>query len=116
MISSRLAAFLRQEAVLCIAALCAAVSACFVPPDRLYAGYIDLRVLCLLFCLMAVVLGLQQCGLFAALAQRLLSGRRQIRTLVLLLVMLPYFSSMLVTNDVALITFVPFAILVLGMV
>lgn len=71
---SQAAALLRREAVLCIAAFCAVCSMPFVPPDREYLGYFDLRVLCLLFCLMAVVLGMQQCGLFAALAQRLLSG------------------------------------------
>lgn len=112
----RIAAFIRREAVLCIAALCAVCSVPFVPPDAAYLGYFDLRVLCLLFCLMAVVLGLQDCGLFAALAQRLLSGRKQVRLLLLILVLLPFFCSMLVTNDVALITFVPFAILVLGLI
>ena len=112
---SQAAALLRREAVLCIAAFCAVCSMPFVPPDREYLGYFDLRVLCLLFCLMAVVLGMQQCGFFAALAQRLLSGRRQVRLLLLVLVLLPFFCSMLVTNDVSLITFVPFAILVLGL-
>ncbi len=106
--------FVRREAVLSIALLCALLSMLAVPPDAAYAGYIDLRVLCLLFCLMAVVAGLQQCGLFLVLAQRLLAGRKQLRLLYLLLVLLPFFSSMLVTNDVALITFVPFTVLVLS--
>ena len=69
-------AFARREAVLTISFCCALLSMLAVPPDAGYADYIDLRVLCLLFCLMAVVAGLQQCGLFALLAQRLLSGRR----------------------------------------
>lgn len=112
----RLKNFIRHEAVLCIAAACALASAVAVPPDAGYYGYIDLRVLCLLFCLMAVVLGFQQCGLFAVLAQRMLEGRRQVRLLVLILVLLPFFCSMLVTNDVALITFVPFAVLVLELI
>ena len=106
--------YVRREAVLSIALLCALLSMLAVPPDAAYAGYIDLRVLCLLFCLMAVVAGLQQCGLFLVLAQRLLAGRKQLRLLYLLLVLLPFFSSMLVTNDVALITFVPFTVLVLS--
>ena len=59
-----------------VALVCALVSMCFVPPSPDYLDYIDFRVLALLFCLMAVVAGLQQCGLFALLAQRLLSGRR----------------------------------------
>lgn len=107
-------AFARREAVLTISFCCALLSMLAVPPDAGYADYIDLRVLCLLFCLMAVVAGLQQCGLFALLAQRLLSGRRPLRVLYLVLVLLPFFTSMLVTNDVALLTFVPFSVLVLG--
>lgn len=108
--------FIRREPVLSISFVCALVSAFFVPPSAAYVDYIDLRVLCLLFCLMAVVAGLQECGLFLALAQRLLAGERPVRLISLTLILLPFFCSMLVTNDVALITFVPFAILVLEMV
>lgn len=67
-------ALLRKEPVLCIAAVCAAVSTLLNPPSPAYLNYIDWRVLTLLFCLMAVVAGLQECGVFAVLAQRLLAG------------------------------------------
>ncbi len=107
---------LRREPVLCLSAAAALLSMLAVPPSPAYLAYIDLRVLCLLFSLMAVVLGLQECGVFAVLAQRLLSGRRQVRLLILILVLLPFFCSMLITNDVALITFVPFAILALTLI
>ena len=113
---SKLWDFVKKEAVLCIASFCALVSMLFVPPDGAYLDYIDLRVLALLFCLMLVVAGLEDCGLFAVLAQRLLAGRRRFRVLCLVLVLLPFFSSMLITNDVALITFVPFAILALDLI
>lgn len=108
--------FFRREPVFCIAFLCAVLSAFWVPPSAAYLAYIDLRVLCLLFCLMAVVVGLQDVGVFQVLAQKLLTGERPVRRITWLLVMLPFFCSMLVTNDVALITFVPFAILVLEMI
>ena len=108
--------FAKKEAVLCISALCAAVSMFFVRPSAGYADYIDLRVLCLLFCLMVVVLGLQSCGLFAKLAEKLLTLCGGMRSVSCVLVLLPFFTSMAVTNDVALITFVPFAIMVLGLV
>ena len=108
--------FIKREPVLTVSAAAAALSAAAVPPGPEYLGYVDLRVLCLLFCLMAVVAGLQSCGLFTALAQRLLAGRHRLRTVGLLLVGLPFFASMLVTNDVALLTFVPFAILTLRLV
>ena len=112
----RLKSLFKGEPVLCISALCALASMLLTPPSAIYAGYIDFRVLILLFGLMAVVAGFQDCGLFELLAQRMLSGRHRMRTITLMLVLLPFFTSMLVTNDVALLTFVPFAILVLGMV
>ena len=108
--------FWKREPVLCISAVCALASVALNPPSAAYLNYIDWRVLSLLFSLMAVVAGLQECGVFAVLAQRLLSGERRMRFVTLVLVLLPFFVSMLVTNDVALITFVPFAVLVLGLI
>ena len=108
--------FWKREPVLCIAAVCAAASMAINPPSADYLNYIDWRVLALLFSLMAVVAGFQECGVFAVLAQRLLAGERRMRFVTLCLVLLPFFVSMLVTNDVALITFVPFAVLVLGLI
>ena len=106
----------KGEPVLCICFVIALLSMLLVPPSADYLKYIDLRVLLLLFCLMAVVLGMQECGLFKVMAQKLLTGRKQFRVLSLILVLLPFFSSMLVTNDVALIAFVPFTIVVLNMI
>lgn len=111
----RAGGFARRETVLCASALCAALSAFFVPPSRAWVEAVDFRVLCLLWCLMLVVAGFQSCGVFSVLAQKLLSGRKTLRLLALLLVLLPFFLSMLITNDVALITFVPFTILILGL-
>ena len=106
----------KKEQVHSISALCAALSMLAVPPSAEYLGYIDWKVLGLLFCLMSVVAGLQSVGLFDVLAQKMLRGCSGLRRLRLMLVMLPFFTSMLITNDVALITFVPFAIAVLGAV
>ena len=64
----RLLAFFKREVVLTVAALCALATMVLVPPDAAYLGYIDLRVLCLLLCLMAVVAGFQSCGAFQWLA------------------------------------------------
>ena len=105
--------FLKKEPVLIISGLCAIISAFFVPPSLDYIGYIDFKVLALLFCLMAVVSGFQACGLFEVIANKLLSKCHSMKFLGLILVMLPFFTSMLITNDVALITFVPFAITLL---
>lgn len=106
---------MRGNAVLVTSLVLAVASMALVPPSADYLDYIDVRMLCILFCFMAVVAGMRECHLFGALAGRLLAGRHSHRTLCLILVMLPFFCSMFVTNDVALITFVPFTILVLGM-
>lgn len=100
----------QNETVLCIAALCALITMPAVPPDAAYLGYIDCHVLVLLFALMAVVAGFKACGLFTWLTGRVLSGSLNGRMLGCVLVWLPYFCAMLVTNDVALLVFVPFTI------
>ena len=87
--AARLRAFFKQETVLCISALCAAATMLAVPPDGAYPGYIDLRVLCLLACLMAVVAGVRRCGAFEFLAAALLrrsSGGRILGVILVLLI------------------------------
>ncbi len=112
---NRIVRFLKTEPVLCVSAAAALLSMLLVPPSPAYWGYLDFRVLSLLFCLMAVVAGLQSAGVFEVLSQRLCLRANGVRALSLILVLLCFFSSMLITNDVALITFVPFAIGVLGL-
>ena len=82
----------------------------FTPPSAAYISYIDVRVLCLLFCLMAVVAGFRECRIFDLLSARVLAHGAAGGFVALFLVLAPFFASMLVTNDVALITFVPFAL------
>lgn len=107
--------FIKKEAVLCISGVLAFLSAFWVKPDGEYIGYINFRVLGLLFSLMAVVAGLKSLGVFDLIARKLTVKCHNMRSMVLLLTGLCFFSSMLITNDVALITFVPLAISVLVM-
>ena len=109
----RIKHFMEKETVLCIAALCAVLTMFLVPPDAEYMHYIDFRVLCLLFCLMAVVAGFKSIGAFEWLTYQLLRRIQNGRILSVTLVMLPFFCSMLVTNDVALLVFVPFTLALL---
>lgn len=107
--------FIKQETVLMIATMLAIVSMFFVKPDSGYAGYIDYQTLALLFCLMIIMCKLQKMGIFQTIGVKLLQRVNGSRQLYAALVLLCFFSSMLITNDVALITFVPFAITVLKM-
>lgn len=111
----KLSEFCKREPVLTIAALAAAVSCAFVPPDAAYLGYIDFRTLALLYALMLVVAGLRNAGAFERLAHAVCKRAHSARGMGLLLVVMTFFSSMLITNDVALLTFVPFAVVLLGM-
>ena len=103
----------KQQTVLCVAGIAALLSA--VPVSFSVAAFasVDLRVLGLLFCLMSVVAGLRAAGVFEFLCRALAQKTADSRALALTLVLLCFFSSMLVTNDVSLLTFVPFAILTL---
>ena len=105
--------FIAKETVLCIAAACAVLTMFFVPPDMEYLHYIDFRVLCLLLCLMAVVAGLKSIGTFQWLTYQLLHRIHSGHVLSVTLVLLPFFCSMFVTNDVALIIFIPFTLMLL---
>ena len=112
---AKLIAFFKKETILCVAGLLAVISMIWIPPDGKYVGYINWQVLVLLFCLMSVMGGLQALGIFKAIANTLLHWANGLRQLTLLLVLLCFFFAMVVTNDVALITFVPFTILLLQM-
>lgn len=104
--------FVKKEVVLCVALVLAVVSAFIIPPDAEYIGYIDFHTLAILFCLMGVMAGFRYIGMFQWIAGKLLKKVQKPSGIVMLLVMLCFFFSMLITNDVALITFVPFTFVV----
>lgn len=112
-IAARIRAFIAREAVLAVAAAAALASCTLVPPDAAYAHYIDWHTLALLFCLMTVVAGFRKLGVLDAAGAWLVARARTLRAVATVLVALAFFASMLVTNDVALITFVPLALVVL---
>ena len=109
---SKIVSFVKKESVLCISILAAVISMFIVRPDSGYAGYIDFRTLAILFCLMAVVSGFRSMGIFDRVARTLLSKVRGIGGIAAVLVGICFISSMFITNDVALITFVPFTLII----
>lgn len=94
---------LKGDPVLLAAWGLALVSTFLVPPDREWLGYVDFHTLGLLFCLMLVMAGLQDIGFFQRLGEGILGRTRTARQLELVLVLLCFFTAMLITNDVALI-------------
>ena len=112
-IKNKIIEFVKKETVLTAAMVLAVLSAVMIPPDTEYIGYIDFRTLAILFCLMTVMAGLQKLGIFRRVARILLQHTHNVIALAEILVLLCFFFSMLITNDVALITFVPFTFTVL---
>ncbi len=107
--------FIKQETVLLVACVLAVISAFFVTPDAKYFEYIDFRTLGILFSLMAIMAGFKNMGVFEEISRKLLNKVRSIRQLVVMLTLLCFFFSMIITNDVALITFVPFTFVMFDM-
>lgn len=106
--------FIKKQTVLVVAWILALISAFFVTPNKEYFSYIDWRSLGILWSLMVIMLGFQINGIFQIIGNWLLSKVHKLWQLILILVLLCFFLSMFITNDVALITFVPFAILILN--
>ena len=104
---------LKRDPILYAALFLAIVSVFFVPVSKEYLSYIDYRVLALLLALMLVVAGFKRSGAFTMLTTALLRAVHTSRALAAVLVGICFFASMLITNDVALITFVPLAIMLL---
>jgi Na+/H+ antiporter NhaD/arsenite permease-like protein len=106
----KLLLWMKKEAVLTIAWVLGICSAFLIPPDEEYFHYFDWNTLILLFCFMVVMAGLERLSVFSAIGTILLRRVRNTKILEGILVFLCFFFSMLITNDVALLTFVPFTL------
>ncbi len=105
--------FVKSNAVLLIALVAAGITCIFVPFDREYLGYFDLRTLSCLFCTLGVVAALRNIRFFEWLADIIVRCFGNMRNIVLALVFVTYFGSMIMANDMALITFLPLGYFVL---
>ena len=96
-----------------IAMLAAIITCFFVPPDPLYWDYFDVKTLTCLFCVLAVVCALKNINFFYMLAKKIVRVFRNTRMSILALVYITFIGSMLIANDMALLTFLPLGIFVL---
>lgn len=99
--------FIKKNIVFCIAALLATITCFIVPPDRQYLEYFDWKTLSCLFLTLAVVCALRNIKFFTILARRLVLFAGNLRSLFLLLITITFIGSMIIANDMALITFLP---------
>ena len=105
--------FLKSNIVMTVALLAAVVTSCIIPPDSNYIGYFDFKTLTCLFCVLAVVCALKNIRFFYILARKIVEVCGNIRTCVLMLVYITFIGSMLIANDMALLTFLPLGYYVL---
>ena len=97
----------KKNIVFFIAALAAVVSCFFVPPDKEYLNYFDWKTLSCLFITLAVICALRNIKFFTILARKLVIMTGNLRTLFVLLIVITFIGSMIIANDMALITFLP---------
>ena len=106
--------WIRKNAVLCVAIAAALITSLIVPPDAAYLSYFDLKTLSCLFCTLAVVCALKNIRFFTILAHRIVRVTGNTRTAVLTLVLITFIGSMLIANDMALLTFLPLGFFILN--
>ena len=112
-ILSHTASFIRKNAVMCIAFAAALITSFAVPVDREYLGYFDFKTLTCLFCVLAVVCALKNINFFYMLARRIVQVFKNARMSITALVYITFVGSMLIANDMALLTFLPLGYFVL---
>ncbi len=105
--------FIKKNAVMCIALLAAVVTSFIIPPDKAYLDYFDYKTLSCLFCVLAVVCALKNINFFYILARKVVQLFKTARISVLVLVYITFIGSMLIANDMALLTFLPLGYFVL---
>ena len=106
-IGTKILKFVSKNAVMCIAALLAVLTSFLVPPDKAYLDYFDLRTLTCLFLTLLVICALKDIRFFGIVAHRIVVTTGNLRILALALVYITFIGSMLIANDMALITFLP---------
>ena len=106
--------FAKKNAVMLIAFAAALITSLFVPVDKEYIGYFDFKTLSCLFCVMAVVCALKDINFFFVIARKIVHFFKTARMSILALVYITFIGSMLIANDMALLTFLPLGFLVLS--
>lgn len=99
--------FIKKNFMMFAAFLAALITCFFIPPDSSYLEYFDFKTLTCLFCVLAVVCALKNIKFFYMLAERIVKCFKNTRLCILALVYITFIGSMLIANDMALLTFLP---------
>ena len=109
----QLVSFVKKNTVMFVALVAALFTSAFIKPDAEYLGYFDFKTLTCLFCVLAVVCALKDVNFFYIIAHRIVEHFKTARLAVLVLVYITFIGSMLIANDMALLTFLPLGYIVL---
>ncbi len=112
--AAKAVSFARENVVMMVAFFAAAITSIFVPVDAEYVGYFDFKTLTCLFCVLAVVCALRNIQFFYMLARKIVKCFKNARLCILALVYITFIGSMLIANDMALLTFLPLGYFVLS--
>ncbi len=110
---SFITSFIKKNIVMCIALVAAIITGFIVPIDGTYIEYFDYKTLTCLFCVLSVVCALKNINFFYMLARKVVQLFKTARMSVLGLVYITFIGSMLIANDMALLTFLPLGYMVL---
>ena len=105
--------FAKKNIVMLIALCAALFTMIFVPIDKQYIDYFDYKTLACLFCTLAIVCALKNIHFFYMLAHKVVQLFKNARMSVLALTYITFIGSMMIANDMALLTFLPLGFLVL---
>lgn len=105
--------FIKKNTVLVIAMIAAIITSIIVPPDMEYLNYFDFKTLTCLFCVLAVVCAFKNINFFYIIALNIVKVFKNLRLSILVLVYITFIGSMLIANDMALLTFLPLGYYVL---
>ncbi|HJI61921.1 MAG TPA: SLC13 family permease [Ruminococcus bromii] len=104
---------IKKNTVLIIAMIAAIITSIIVPPDMEYLNYFDFKTLTCLFCVLAVVCAFKNINFFYIIALNIVKIFKNLRLSILVLVYITFIGSMLIANDMALLTFLPLGYYVL---
>lgn len=111
--AEKIISFIKSNVVLVVAFLAAVITSCIVTPDEQYISYFDFKTLTCLFCTLAVICALKDISFFTIIARRIVALTGDIRRAVITIVIITFVGSMLIANDMALLTFLPLGCFVL---
>lgn len=111
--AEKIISFIKSNVVLVVAFLAAVITSCIVTPDEQYISYFDFKTLTCLFCTLAVICALKDISFFTIIARRIVALTGDIRRAIITIVIITFVGSMLIANDMALLTFLPLGYFVL---